>query len=168
MSNQSVCRMHGGSAPRALAAAHAREVERRALNALPKDVEPMGNPLRVLLQTATRAELFTQAVEQLVVDLNGRDGTLIRYRDDHGAEQLRSEIAVYERALDRLAKITESIVRLGIDEHLARVEARAVELRGEHMDTLLRRVLQALGHDPDDPGVAQVVVDEIDRLWGDL
>ena len=163
-----MCPLHGGDAPQVIAKANQREIERKALAQLPAEVEPMGNPLRSLLQVARRQELFMLAIEQLVVDLRGKNGTLIRYRDDHGAEQLRSEIAVYERALAAVAKTTEGIVRLGIDEHLARVEARSVELRGEHMDTLLRRVLQALGHDPDDPTVASVVVDEIDKLWGDV
>lgn len=46
----------------------------------------------------------------------------VRYRSGSG-EQLRAEIALWERALDRSARVGADLVRLGIEDRMARVSA---------------------------------------------
>jgi hypothetical protein len=51
-----------------------------------------------------------------------------RYEDLKGAEQLRSEIAVYERALDRCLKTSSEIVRLNLAERMTKVTENHAQL----------------------------------------
>jgi hypothetical protein len=45
----------------------------------------------------------------------------LRYSSAEGSEQMRSEVALWERALDRCEKVLTAMARLNIDERLARV-----------------------------------------------
>jgi hypothetical protein len=52
----------------------------------------------------------------------------LRYRASAG-EQIRGELLMYERALDRSAKFCDSLARLGLDERTVRIaEAQVVML----------------------------------------
>lgn len=58
-----------------------------------------------------------------------------RFTDEHGGEQMRSEIAVYERALDRSARVLREVARLGI-------ETQMIRLNREHLDLIRRAIDQ--------------------------
>ena len=78
---------------------------------------------------ARRAGLaFKDAVGGLVNRLDE-----IRFTDSKGGEQLRSEVALYERAMDRCMQVLAACARLRIDERLAAIS----ELQAE---TLFRAV----------------------------
>lgn len=129
LKGQKVCRVHGGRAPQALAAAERRITEtklmedtERALARL--DVAPVDNPLTALSQLAGQVLAWKDALADRVNDLNA-----VRFTDEKGAEQLRSEVALYERAMDRSVNVLGVIGRLKIDERLAAIseqQAKAV------------------------------------------
>lgn len=124
-----VCRMHGGAAPQV----QAKAAERVAQQEFDKEMErtlarlkvaPVDNPLTVLAELAGQAVAFKDALAERVNRLNDN----IRYTDARGSEQLRSEVALWERALDRCERFCTSMARLRIDDRLAKVEEAQVEL----------------------------------------
>lgn len=68
-----------------------------------------------------------------------------RWDGDRAGEQLRSEIVLYERAIDRAVKTLERIARLGIEERLMRIAERQVAI----VETAIVRTLQELNISPD-------------------
>ncbi|MGW2520451.1 hypothetical protein ACWC09_26250 [Streptomyces sp. NPDC001617] len=122
------CRLHGGSTPTQKQAAHTAQAEANARKALATlNVESVDNPLAALSRLAGQAVAWQEALADCV----NRLGDRIRYEGVGGAEQLRSEIALYERAMDRCGQILGLIARLNIDERLAAItEAQAEKIMG--------------------------------------
>ncbi|MCX5285682.1 hypothetical protein [Streptomyces sp. NBC_00198] len=121
LKGQTVCRVHGGSAPQNRAAGERRVTEarleeetRRALAIL--DVPPVDNPLTALSELAGQVIAWKNRLAERVNQLEN-----IRYTDDKRSEQLRSEVALYERAMDRCVNVLGTIGRLRIDERLAAI-----------------------------------------------
>ena len=77
----------------------------------------MQNPLTELSKLAGEVVAFKNIVGAMVNRLNGQ----IRYEDARGAEQLRSEVALLERAYDRCAQVLGLMAKLKLDERLAAV-----------------------------------------------
>ncbi len=128
MTGSTVCRMHGGSAPQVKAKAAERvaqqEFDQEMTRTLARlQVAPVDNPLTVLAQLAGQAVAFKDALAERVNELSS-----IRYEDLKGSEQLRSEVALWERALDRCERFVTSMARLKIDDRLAKVEEAQVEV----------------------------------------
>lgn len=135
--------MHGGAAPQVRTKAAERVVEQAARRELGKlaavlgPAEPIDNPLTELGKLAGEVIRWKDLMAEHVAELDR-----IRYSDDRGGEQLRSEISLFERALDRCGTFLTSIARLNIDARLAAIsEAQA--------DVVLRAIDAAL----DDAGV---------------
>lgn len=118
------CKNHGGNTKthRTTAAIAIADREARAILA-DLDVVPIGDPLTHLLQLAGQILAWQEATARLVNDLEGR----IRYAGANGAEQLRAEIALYERAMDRAMKVLTEIARLNIEERLAGIAEQQAE-----------------------------------------
>lgn len=140
MRGQEVCRFHGGATKKAKAAANRRIAEaevadetRRALAVL--DVTPVENPLSALSEVAGQILAWKDRLSFRVNALNER----IRYEDDKGAEQLRAEVALYERALDRSVNVLATIGRLNIDERLAAISEKQA-------DAVIAAIEAALAH----------------------
>lgn len=124
MKGARVCRMHGGATRQARAKAEERRIEDRAKKALAQlDVAPVADPLTALAELAGQAVAFKNAIAEKVNQLRS-----IRYTDSKGSEQLRSELAVFERALDRCERFVTSMVKLGLDERLVRIEEGQADL----------------------------------------
>lgn len=109
-------------------AAETRALEREIANTVERlDGKAVDNPLTELAALAGRArtwmDLMEVRVQKLLAadDTEGGDSGGIRYRGGAG-EQLRAEVALYERAMDRLGKFLTDYGRLGIDERLAKIE----------------------------------------------
>ncbi|MGV9707457.1 HGGxSTG domain-containing protein [Streptomyces sp. NPDC003483] len=116
------CRMHGGASPRARAAAERRQVEGQARSLLAElGVIPVADPLAQLLQLAGEVLAWQKATSELVNQLDH-----IRYQGGSG-EQLRAEVALYERAMDRAVSVLAAVARLNIDERLAAVSEKQAE-----------------------------------------
>lgn len=136
MTGQNICRMHGGAAPQSRRAGERRAAEAELVtqvhNQLARlDVAPVDNPLTALAELAGQVVAFKDALAGRVNAL-----TEIRYQGASG-EQLRAEIALFERAMDRCNSVLGNMGRLNIDERLARVSERQVDALTGAVDALL-------------------------------
>lgn len=129
-----VCHNHGGASPQVKAAAAERVATERAAGVLAKlgDAKPIDDPLHELLVIGGKSKQLMAALEGAVVKLE-----TIGYENANGGEQTRAELAAYERALDRCAKVLAEIVRLDIWDRLAKVEERQVALFAQALDAAL-------------------------------
>lgn len=138
------CRMHlGGAAQPAIAEARLQEEAARLL--YQRDAQPVTDPLSALQRLAGRAAAWEDIIGEKVNELHS-----LRYSTE-GGEQLRSEIVVMERAMDRLGKLLVDIAKLNIEGRLATVrEATAVML-----EQALQAALASSGCDLDGQQRAQ-------------
>jgi hypothetical protein len=118
-----LCKLHGGSTgSKTVHAARVRaEAEARAALA-ELGATPVGDPLAALLKLAGQVISWQEATSKLVNELEE-----VRYEGATGAEQLRAEVALYERAMDRAVNVLAAIARLNIEERLARVTERQAD-----------------------------------------
>lgn len=115
-----VCRLHGGNTKNQKASAAKLKADHEARTLLADlDVQPIDDPLTALSLLAGQIVAWQTAVATLV---NRLSEDSIRYEGTTGAEQLRAEIGMYERALALAAKVLADIARLDIDARLARIE----------------------------------------------
>ena len=110
------CKRHLGNTPTHEAAA-LREQATRELRRLLPDASPVANPLLALQQLAGRVTAWLDLLESKVADMGEW-----RYQDDKGAEQLRSEVALFERAMTECRQVLTACGRLSIDERLAAID----------------------------------------------
>lgn len=80
---------------------------------------PVGDPLEALLKLADQVVELTAVMRDEVARLNMSDW---RYAHNRVGEQIRTEVYLYERALERAAKILTSIAKLRIAEHKLELE----------------------------------------------
>jgi hypothetical protein len=113
------CRLHGGNTPGQRVKA-VREIAEREVRAVlaELDVQPVEDPLTALAELAGQAVAWQKAIADIVNRLGGD----VRYEGRAGAEQLRAEVGLYERAMDRTNTVLSTIARLDIDGRLARIE----------------------------------------------
>jgi|HubBroStandDraft_5_1064220.scaffolds.fasta_scaffold76976_3 hypothetical protein len=112
------CKHHGGSTPsgRKSALEQQARLELARLN-----LPPVEDPLTQLAAVTAEVLAWKDAWAAKVNDL-----TSVRYEGTGAGEQLRAEIAVWERALDRCERFLVAMARLNIDERLAAIsEAQA-------------------------------------------
>lgn len=127
-----VCHYHGAPLPQVQAAAERRTPEAKARAYLEKNgYEPLTDPVKVLADLAGEAvamkDYFRSQIDQL------------RYEHRAG-EQLRAEVALYERAMDRCVKVLTDIMRLGIAERRARIEEAQAVMMLQIFNTVLGRM----------------------------
>lgn len=101
--------------------------------------EPVVNPLLELQRLAGEVLAFRDALRGMVEKLAS-----VRYEDEKGAEQLRSEVALYERALDRSGRVLRDIAALRIDERLVEIQSRVSEQQGRAVAAAIRAILADL------------------------
>lgn len=155
------CKNHGGSTPnhrRAAAREQARRTAQEALELLGREgVTPVANPLEALANLAgeivATKDIFRERVAQLREEA-------WRYSDAKGGEQLRAEIAMYERALDRSARVLADIARLKIDERLTAI----TEQQGQMLASVVVAVLERLDLGERAAEVRELVAVELERL----
>lgn len=99
--------------------------------------DPIGNPLQELMELAAEIKAFKEIMRQVTGYLFSQQ----RIRSAHAkvGEQLRSEILLYERAQERLAKILMDIGKLGIEQMLARIDAQQYQMIERAFDIALER-----------------------------
>lgn len=107
-----VCRSHGGAAPQVIAAGEARraaraaEADARAALGYTMDGK-VEDPLAAMEGLAAMAIAMTTSLAERVNAL-----THVRYDAvGPGTEQLRSEVALLERSMDRTARMLELVVK---------------------------------------------------------
>lgn len=135
--NPPLCVVHGANAGSGMAqAAAGRVVEGRVTDRSQELLSmagerllsppPIGNPLDELLQLAAEAKEWKAIMLGVVAYLFDKD----RIRSSHSrvGEQLRAEIVIYERAIDRLATLLIQIGKLGIEARLAQIDEEQFHL----------------------------------------
>jgi len=110
--------MHGGSAPQVKAKAALRLAESRALLGGGKG-EPVVDTIGALQSLAGELMQMKDDAREAVARL-----TEIRFTDDKGGEQLRSEVAIYERALAAAGKLLVDIARLNLEERVVVIDEK--------------------------------------------
>lgn len=115
------------------------------------DVSKVQNPLMALMELAAEAMSLKDELKRRVVNLKEEEW---RYEGVAG-EQIRGEIVLYERALDRITRLLVTMTRLGIEERLARVEER-----------MARQVEAAVAGALADTGLPQAVQDQAREFVG--
>lgn len=102
---------------------------------------PIGDPLSELLDLAAEIREWKEIVRGVTAYLLNRQQ--IRYAHKSYGEQIRAEILLYERALDRLGTILIQIGKLGIERKLAQIQ----EAQVARVDRALTAALTATGLD---------------------
>lgn len=152
--NQKVCVMHGAKAPAAIAAAERRAAEAEATRWMLehiKDAAPLhsiGDVYDELLAVGGVARTMRLVMQDRVSTLQttGYEG--------HTGEQVKADVVLLERALDRSAKVTDLIARLNIDER----KQRLTERDGALVATAIRGILEDLQLTPEQQARVPVVV----------
>lgn len=143
------CRKHLGNAPTVARAAERERIEAETRVELARlDVVPVDNPLGELQKLAGQVLAWRDALAGRVNSL-----TDIRFRDEHGGEQLRSEVVLFERAMDRCERVLVAMARLNIDERLVKITLEQARLTNE----VLKGALDDLGIDRHDGEVRKVM-----------
>lgn len=151
-----VCYHHGGNAPQVKAAAVAR-LKTREINAYANSVlaqeglETITDPLTELSRLATGSKALMEALGARVNSLDA-----LEHFDAKNSPAIKAEVQMYERALDRTARLLESLVRAGYTERQIQIqESEAVMVAG-----VLKRTIAALGLTPEQQQRAQVILAE--------
>lgn len=130
------CRTHGGNTRNHRTAALHQQAE-RALADL--HAPPVDNPLTELARITGQVVAWKDALAEKVNEL-----TSIRYSTE-GGEQLRAEVALFERALDRCERFLTAMAKLNIDERLTRITEQQAAL----VNQAVIAALQDLGLSPE-------------------
>lgn len=132
------CRKHGGNTPTQVKQVTEVKLKAEANDLLKSlgEAKPIENPLRKLQELAGEAERWKNALQVMVGDLQA---TALRYSTE--TEQIDGRVVLYERALDRVAKILIDIAKLNLDERIVRIEER----QGALIAQVLLAALKAAG-----------------------
>lgn len=159
-----VCATHGGASPTVRQAAD----RRTAAVAIEKDaratlahygVHTVEDPLEELGKLTSEARAMTDALGARVNALND-----IEMLDLKNAPQARVALEAYERSLDRLHRLLDSLVKHGYMERQIRIrEGEAAMVAG-----VLKRVIAGIGLTPEQQGTAQRLLAEEFRAIGTL
>lgn len=137
MDGQVVCRFHGGAAPQNRAAGARRVAQAKTEAVLLKalaDAPPLGSIGDVyeeLLQVAGVAKSWREILQARVGELQS-----LGYRGEH-AEQVRADVQLFERALDRSAKVGDAIARLNLEERKQALDERTAGLVAQCITAVL-------------------------------
>jgi hypothetical protein len=86
---------------------------------------PIENPLQELLDLAAEIKEFKNVMREMIMPLLLENK--LRYTRDKVGEQIRAEIVLYERSLERLDRILTNISKLNILGKMAAIEERKVD-----------------------------------------
>jgi hypothetical protein len=98
---------------------------------------PVDDPLSALLALAGEVAGFKDFIAARVAEMRAEQW---RYRGV-AAEQLRAEIGLYERALDRTARVLVDLAKLNLEERLVKI----TEQQGALIADVIRRILDGIG-----------------------
>lgn len=101
-------------------------------------VVPVGDPVEAFAELVSEVVALKNHFANKVAQLEETDG--IRYESSYRTEQIRSEVGVYERFIDRAGRLLGLWISLGL-------EARRVELteaHGQVLDGVIRKLLEGV------------------------
>lgn len=125
------CKLHGGCAPSSVAAG-LNEQAARELARL--DVPPVTDPLTELARLAAQAVAWKDNMAAKVNQLSS-----LRYESATGGEQLRAEIALWERALDRCVSTLTAMAKLNLEGRMAAVREATARMLEQALDAALEQ-----------------------------
>lgn len=130
------CRKHGGKTVGELRADGTQaRLDAQARHLLYRyDAPPVDNPYEYLQALAGRVAAMERDLGERVNDLRH-----LRYEADGGGEQLRAEVALLERAMDRLGRLLVDIVKLNIESRLAGVREATARMLEEALTAALAK-----------------------------
>lgn len=136
------CKNHGGSSPNGRKHAERQEVEETAGKAiaklgLPRTVDPATALLEEVYRSAGAVAFYESVVAGLPEDQVPDSPWLRLYNDE------RKHMAM--------------VARSTVDAKIAERHVKVVEVVGGQLAVFARKLTMALGHDPDDPSVREVV-----------
>jgi P27 family predicted phage terminase small subunit len=137
------CKLHGGCAPSSVTAGVNAQAARLLYQ---RDAPPVTNPLEALQRLAGRALALEEVIGEKVNELKG-----LRYESGGGGEQIRGELQLLERSMDRAGKLLVDIAKLGIEDKLAVIKERTAVM----LEQALAAALAASGCDLDGQQRAQ-------------
>lgn len=167
-----VCPAHGGSTPQVRRRAMENLLELDALKLVPDpaDRDAITDPIGKLREVAEEISAMKDAIAVRVNKLEHLRYTGGLQYDESGelvgtgTEQLRAEVVVYERAIDRLASILISMAKLDLDKRWLEIEAwHKAQISGATL-LVLTSVLSSLGLSIDDQQVRGLVVEQLKAL----
>ena len=139
------CRMHAGKLAAGI------KLQAQAAEQLARlDIEAVEDPLSELAKVCGQVLAWKDSMAEKVNAL-----TSLRYSTE-GGEQLRSEIALWERALDRCVTTLTAMAKLNIDERLAAIS----EARAEVIITVFTVALARAGIDGEQADLVLSAADE--------
>jgi hypothetical protein len=122
--------------------------QRRAMVRLSKaageagiDTSKVANPLQALMEVAAEEMAFKDELAMRVVALEKNEW---RYENIAG-EQIRGDIILYERALDRVTRSLTVLTKLGIEERLTKVTERQARI----VEQAVVRAIEEIGLSPE-------------------
>lgn len=129
------CSWHGGASPNGTKSAREQELNDQAARELARlDVEPVANPLEELARLAAQTVAWKDNMAAKVNEL-----TQLRYEGGQGTEQIRSEILLWERALDRCIVTLTAMAKLNIEGKLAGIKAATAQMLEEALALALQK-----------------------------
>jgi hypothetical protein len=130
------CSRHAGNSPGVRKNAIALQVVSQAKRELKKlDIEPVNDPLTELARVTGEVVVWKDLMGRRVNEIAEAEW---RYKDEKGAEQVRAELVLWERALDRCERFLTAMARLNIDERLARIDEKQAEIIIKAVQAVLR------------------------------
>lgn len=136
------CRMHGGSAPRALVAANRRTLEARIQGELAKhEIEPITDPVAAYADLVGETWAFKELAREKITELRAWTITNVITGTDEAAAILQ----VYERSLDRAQRSLADMLRIGLTaEHLRQARERPTLDQAQAFQRVLDHILEQL------------------------
>jgi hypothetical protein len=142
ISGTTVCWAHGGKLPRVKAKAASNVTEARARAVMARlDVEPVADVNAALSLLAGQVLAWRDVMAEQVNNLSS-----LRYEafgENSSGEQLRAEVSLWERALDRCRVVLVDIAKLDLGAKMAAIDEAKLAL----MDRALTAALDESGLD---------------------
>lgn len=155
-----VCRIHGGYSPQAVKAAQERESRRIMTELYEADPQAaiaaygtaaISDPLEALSRLAASAMHMMDALGQRVNALEE-----IRYENDKGGEQARTELKFYLSAMDRVGKFLDMLIKSGFEDRRLKLDEQTAAM----FVTAMQRVLTRLDLTPEQQTLVGTIVPE--------
>lgn len=136
------CRMHGGSAPRALAKANRRVIEARIQGELEaRGWEALADPVAAYADLAGEIWQWKEIARAHIADLQ----TWATVNIVTGVDEVSALVQIYERALERAQRSLADMLRIGLTaEHLRQARERPALDQAKAFQRVLDHILEQL------------------------